>query len=1386
MLAAGAAPTRGESQGARVDGGVRAARGGRPRFLRDRSTRVVPVERLDASQRRAVRARGSLVRAFGAPGTGKTTVAVHAVLDRVRSGEVRPHETLVLAPTRVAAARLRHGLTAELAATTASPLVCSVQAFAFGLLRRDAAERGEPTPRLLSGPEQDVVLRELLAGHESGFGRRPDWPAALAEATRTRGFRAELRDLLMRAVEYGLDAEGFAALAAREGNDVWGAAAQVLAEYDEVTALSSPGGYDPAWILTAAADLLEDDPAVRARVHDEVRVVVVDDAQELTAPAARLLALLRSPVGEVVLVGDPDVATQTFRGADPRLMMSEPATVTCVLERSWRLPARVGEVVSRVAERVGSVGSVAHRLGRPLGDGGVVGLVSPPSSPGSAPLPADAGGSDAATGVAAGTEAPGHDGGVAARRSVTSLAAARGRANAARTSVPEQATLFDWSDDADADADAVTGPAGPADGAPVTPPTDRAGEGGAPVGPGGSVGSVGSGVPSADISATSAGPPGDSAHASPDPATATDVGPSPNATAEGETPTEGDVEVAVLATAVAEARYVAARLRQAHLVDGMPYSRMAVVVRGAGRSATMRRVLAGDGIPVDVPGARVPLREEPAVRPLLTSFAIALARATAGATDDGARPPAVAGAGETGLDAETVLDLLASPLGGSDSLAVRRLLRALRQAEVRRLESESVLPEGSDPASSAPAPQSVTTSASDLGGPAATSSDTSSGTTSTVCSPLEGGAVPHAGADEPAGPGASATGDAEFRAPRSATPHADARTSAADPSASAAPFPFVVPPRIRSTDELLVAAVTGDPVIDHVDAQAPAAGLRRIRRVLAAGVAAASRHHDGWAPGVTAETVLWAMWEAGGLAEPWRRAALAGSQRADRDLDAVVALMDAAARYVDRLPLRGPDGFLEHVRGQDVAGDTLVARAPADECVTLTTPAGAAGSEWDLVVVAGLQEGVWPDLRLRGSVLGSAALVDTLTGRGLTPQGARSAIRSDETRLLLVAVSRTRDRLLCTAVRNDEETPSPFLDLVDPLEEARPFATPPPPMTASDLVATLRRRVTGGALATLPTPASAGERPDAADAHEPPREVARPADRVAARLLARLADSGVAGADPDDWWGLRDVSDDRPRRADDDRVAVSPSKVEAFARCELRWLLAGSGGQAGEGTVASTIGTLVHDIAATTDNGDHAALLAELERRWPELDLPPGWLSRRRHEEAVAMIDRLHRQHRAALAAGWEVVGTEIDVEVPLGRAVVRGRVDRLERDAEGRLRVVDLKTGSSKPPAADLPTHPQLGAYQVAVEEGAFAEHGTDSAGAALMQIGRGGGVRGALQEQQPLAAQEDPGWARELLDSTAEGMAGATFRANAGAWCRVCESRFSCPIQPEGEMLR
>jgi superfamily I DNA/RNA helicase/RecB family exonuclease len=1023
------------------------------------------------------RTAGPVLRVLGAPGTGKTSTAIEVVVDRVRRDQIAPDQCLVLTASRTAAADLRERITARIDGTTTEPLARTHQALGFAILRQAAALRGDPNPRLLSGPEQDIILRELLAGHASGQGKAPRWPSHMHAALATRGFRTELRDLLMRAVERGLEAGDLAALGLAHDRPDWVAAAQVLAEYDEVTALSRPGSYDPASILGAAADLLEADSEARERLASWLRLIVVDDAQELTPAAARLLQVVRSPHIDLVLLGDPDAAVQTFRGADPAILgvdyyrFGHGPTIT--LTTSYRQPDALRAVTRRVTRRIGAVGGGAHRQLEHVPQG-------------------------------------------------------------------------------------------------------------------------------------------------------------------------GRADVRLLRATSQEAALIAAELRAAHLLERVPWSEMAVIVRGQGRTSTLRRVLMAAGVPVSVPSTQVPVRDEVAVRPLLALLEVAL-NVAMGQSDP--------------IDAQTAVDTVLSPIGGADAVGLRRLRRALRQGEL------------------------------DSGGG-------------------------------------------------------------------------------RTSEELLAHGLVAPNTLGMLGPEgAPA---RRVATAIAAGVSAARTVAGSrWAPGVTAESVLWAMWDATGLSPSWRRVALGGGlsgARADRHLDAVVALFDAAAKYVDRLPQMGPREFLEHIRGQDVAGDTLVARAPSDDTVSLLTPAGAAGRQWRFVVVAGVQEGVWPDLRLRGSLLGSERLVDVITGRGQSLRAAQAAVRYDETRLFLVAVSRASERLLVTAVRSHDEQPSVYLDIVDPpqesddVDELRSFSEVPRPMTLTGLVAELRREVVMGA--------TVSER------------------RTAAGQLAALAAERVAGADPSAWWAVTSLSDDRPLRAEGVSVSVSPSRIESFRDCSLRWLLSACGGD-GPSVGAANIGTLIHDIAAQLGDVDEATMRAEVDLRWGRLGLPEGWLSRRLRSEAQAMVARLARYFEESATSGWERIGVELDLQVELGRAVLRGRVDRLERHGNGALQVVDLKTGSAKPTKADLLRNPQLGAYQAAVEQGAFADHGTVSAGAALLQVGKAAGVRTTLQQQAPLSVDDDPGWARVLVTDTAEGMAGSDFLATIGPVCTFCAVRSSCPVQPEGRVI-
>jgi hypothetical protein len=433
-----------------------------------------------------------------------------------------------------------------------------------------------------------------------------------------------------------------------------------------------------------------------------------------------------------------------------------------------------------------------------------------------------------------------------------------------------------------------------------------------------------------------------------------------------------------------------------------------------------------------------------------------------------------------------------------------------------------------------------------------------------------------------------------------------------------------------------------------------------------------------------------------------------------------------------------------------------------------------------------VQEGVWPDLRLRDSLLGSQALVDVLSGRGAptaaaaTAAGdaravaeagaaARSAVLADELRSFHVAVSRARRLLLVSAVSDEDDQPSPFLDLVEPNDEdddpRRTVA--PAPLDLRGLVAQLRGRLEQAARDGSP-------------------------DGGAAAVLARLADEGVQGADPAEWHGLADPSSDDPLWAADQRVTVSPSRIETAGTCTLRWALEAAGGTA-PSSAKQSLGTLVHALAQTYPRGGREELLAELDRRWPELGLGNGWPATLERRRAEAMVGRLADY----LAKAGEPLAVEARFELSLDRAVVRGTLDRVERasapgsdeptaDEPLPVRVVDLKTGRSAPSAQEAQTNPQLGAYQLAVDAGAVEGLPPEarSAGAQLVFVSDVNKAKAALREQPSLGPEsaEDPSWARTHIEQVAERMAASSFAATVNPLCDRCPVRRSCPLRDEG----
>ena len=289
--------------------------------LRRAPSLVAEAPALDDVQQAALAHRGGVLRVLGGPGTGKTTTAIEAVVARVESGRATPDQCLVLTSSRVAAGSLRERVTARLGGTSTEPLARTHQALGFGILRQAAALRGDPTPRLLSGPEQDVILRELLAGHAAGEGTGPGWPERVHVALAHAGFRAELRDLLMRAVERGLEPDDLARLGREHDRPEWVAAASVLAEYDEVTAFSRARllrpGLDPRR-RGRPARRRPDGARPAARRAAPRRRRRRPGADLGRGPAAATWSARRGI--DLILLGDPDSAVQTFRGADPRLL----------------------------------------------------------------------------------------------------------------------------------------------------------------------------------------------------------------------------------------------------------------------------------------------------------------------------------------------------------------------------------------------------------------------------------------------------------------------------------------------------------------------------------------------------------------------------------------------------------------------------------------------------------------------------------------------------------------------------------------------------------------------------------------------------------------------------------------------------------------------------------------------------------------------------------------------------------------------------------------------------------------------------------------------------------------------------------------------------------
>lgn len=572
------------------------------------------------------------------------------------------------------------------------------------------------------------------------------------------------------------------------------------------------------------------------------------------------------------------------------------------------------------------------------------------------------------------------------------------------------------------------------------------------------------------------------------------------------------------------------------------------------------------------------------------------------------------------------------------------------------------------------------------------------------------------------------------------------------------------------------------------------------------------------------EALVWGTWQASGKAQYWRQLALdieADSllrQRADHDLDVVISLFKRLEVWSERNPSAPGQQFLDELEAQQVASDSVAALGARPQGVSVLTVAACAGRQWEFVAVLGIDDGVWPNLRLRDSLTQTGLLTDIVSQRiadtvnlaSLTassdPQAlaqARAQICSDEMRLLVAAMSRANSQLWLGAVNGGEQGPSSFFNYLSrqsaiPVEPIQPGGA----YTLRGLVATLRRQL------MLDLKHNNGTQ----------------APQIAA-LLAALAQRGVPGADPRSWLGiagasqfltelpaqlegqdrlgtqvaahavvaLKQLQAQRVNQARQRGARLSPSDVENIETCPLRWYLQRHGGSPASSS-AQQIGALIHWLAQQgQEHGlSREQLLDLFYRERSSLQLPGGWYGRQENQRVEKMVENL------ALYLANSPANMQVEVECPVRAQVelevdgaplkikISGRADRLEHTSQG-IDVIDFKTGASVD-SAGAQTNAQLATYRVALQA-----RGENVHGGALIMLGKENKKAQVDALTYPGSRELAPsdyletgqGWDTDLISAAARDSLGPSYQARTGEHCRHCAYQDFCPALSDRNYL-
>ncbi len=287
---------------------------------------------LNPSQQRAVQHRGSHLLIVAGPGTGKTHTLVHRISHFVQQG-TSPEAMLAITFTNKAAEEMQRRLREHLAEAVTRLTTGTFHAFCLNLLREHGFDF-----EIVEEERQKEIAKAIWP--EASVAERQTWLEEISLQKATRSSPGPLW------------ADGNVHEAApHKGAGLQSPSARAQSYQ---TALRRERLWDFDDFLLEAIALIENDQAVRERLHGRYHWLFVDEYQDLNPAQHRLLTLLVHTNALVTAIGDPNQAIYGFRGSEvsyfTNFATDFPGAMEMRLEENYRSGANILSASGQVIE----------------------------------------------------------------------------------------------------------------------------------------------------------------------------------------------------------------------------------------------------------------------------------------------------------------------------------------------------------------------------------------------------------------------------------------------------------------------------------------------------------------------------------------------------------------------------------------------------------------------------------------------------------------------------------------------------------------------------------------------------------------------------------------------------------------------------------------------------------------------------------------------------------------------------------------------------------------------------------------------------------------------------------------------------------------------------